>query len=128
MAFAPNAVFLFIARAVDGLTAGNIPVAFAVISDLTKPEERAKAFGLIGSALSFGFVFGPAVAAYHWLWVRLAIYHCRNYYFNCSTTNCLFLPETNKHMGEVKQAKLFDFPRMWHTLFDPDMGRILLFH
>ena len=64
MAFAPNAVFLFIARAVDGLTAGNIPVAFAVISDLTKPEERAKAFGLIGSALSFGFVFGPAVAAF----------------------------------------------------------------
>src|SRR5256886_13939825 len=38
MAFAPNAIFLFIARALDGLTAGNIPVAFAVISDSTKPE------------------------------------------------------------------------------------------
>src|SRR5476651_2684770 len=63
-AFAPNAFFLFFARALDGLTAGNIPVAFAVISDSTKPEERAKAFGLIGSALNFGFVFGPATAAF----------------------------------------------------------------
>jgi len=63
-AFAPNAFFLFFSRALDGLTAGNIPVAFAVISDSTKPEERAKAFGLIGSALNFGFVFGPAIAAF----------------------------------------------------------------
>ena len=64
MAFAPNALFLFLARALDGITAGNIPVAFAVISDSTKPEERAKAFGLIGSAFNFGFVFGPAVSAF----------------------------------------------------------------
>src|SRR5579859_2665188 len=63
MAFAPSALFLFLARALDGLTAGNIPVAMAVISDSTKPEERAKAFGLVGAAFSFGFVFGPATAA-----------------------------------------------------------------
>jgi len=63
MAFAPSAIFLFIARGLDGITAGNIPVAFAVISDSTKPEDRAKAFGLVGAAMNFGFVFGPAVAA-----------------------------------------------------------------
>src|SRR4051812_6748486 len=63
-AWAPNAFILFLSRALDGLTAGNIPVAFAVISDTTKPEERARAFGLIGSALNFGFVFGPAIAAF----------------------------------------------------------------
>src|SRR6266852_5010677 len=33
MAFAPNVIFVFLARALDGLTAGNIPVASAVISD-----------------------------------------------------------------------------------------------
>src|SRR5438034_3468218 len=33
MAFAPSAIFLFIARALDGITAGNIPVASAVITD-----------------------------------------------------------------------------------------------
>lgn len=47
MAFAPNAVFLFLARALDGITAGNIPVAQAVISDSTNEKERAGAFGII---------------------------------------------------------------------------------
>ncbi|MBI2641537.1 MFS transporter [Candidatus Roizmanbacteria bacterium] len=37
-AFAPNAIFLFIARALDGITAGNIPVISAVISDTTSQE------------------------------------------------------------------------------------------
>jgi len=39
MAVAPARIFLFIARGLDGLTAGNIPVAFAVISDSTKPAR-----------------------------------------------------------------------------------------
>jgi MFS family permease len=42
MAFAPNAAFLFLSRILDGLTAGNIPVVFAVISDSTAPEDRTK--------------------------------------------------------------------------------------
>ncbi|MFO0703604.1 MAG: MFS transporter [Patescibacteria group bacterium] len=57
MAWAPNAFFSFFARALDGLTAGNIPVAFAVISDTTKPEDRAKAFGFIGAAFQFWICF-----------------------------------------------------------------------
>src|SRR2546430_13825442 len=38
MAFAPSAIFLFIARGLDGLTAGNIPVAVVVFSDSTGPK------------------------------------------------------------------------------------------
>ena len=40
-AFAPNLWVLFAARAIDGLTAGNLSLAQAYISDVTKPEERA---------------------------------------------------------------------------------------
>ncbi len=61
-AFAPNLLVLFIARAIDGLTAGNLSLAQAYISDVTKPEERAKAFGLIGIAFGLGFLVGPAVS------------------------------------------------------------------
>ena len=122
-AFAPNAAFLFIARALDGLTAGNIPVAFAVISDSTKPEDRPKAFGLVGAAFSFGFVFGPATAA-------LTVGFGSGVPFIVAgviTTiaailTVLYLPETNKHMGEVQEGKLFDFPKLWRTLFDPNIG------
>lgn len=123
MAFAPNAAFLFLARALDGLTAGNIPVVFAVISDSTEIAERPKAFGLVGAAFSFGFVFGPAISAFTvgfgggvpfliaGIITVIAI-----------ILTALYLPETNKHMGEVQSGKLFDFGKMWHTLFDENVG------
>src|SRR6185295_11228608 len=111
MAFAPSALFLFIARGLDGLTAGNIPVAFAVISDSTKPEDRAKAFGLVGSAFSFGFVFGPAISALTVGFGQGVPFIIAGVITVIATIiTALYLPETNKHMGEVKSGKLFDFP------------------
>jgi MFS transporter, DHA1 family, tetracycline resistance protein len=61
-ALAPNLTVLFLARAIDGLTAGNLSLAQAYISDVTKPEDRARAFGLIGIAFGLGFLVGPAVS------------------------------------------------------------------
>jgi MFS family permease len=122
-AFAPNAFILFLSRALDGLTAGNIPVAFAVISDSTKPEERAKAFGIIGSALNFGFVFGPATAAFTIGFGAAVPFIIAGFItLIAAVLTWVYLPETNKHMGEVQTGKLFDFKKMWQTLFDPNVG------
>lgn len=55
---------VFFGRALDGLTAGNLTVAQAYISDHTPPEKRARAFGLIGIAFGLGFLIGPAVTAW----------------------------------------------------------------
>jgi MFS family permease len=123
MAWAPSAIFLFIARALDGLTAGNVPVIFAVISDTTKPEERAKSFGIIGSAFSFGFIFGPAIAAATLGWGAETPFLIAGVITVIATLlAALYLPETNTHMGEVKKGKLFDLAKLWHTLFDPNVG------
>jgi MFS family permease len=123
MAFAPNALFLFIARALDGLTAGNVPVIFAVVSDSTIPDERAKAFGVIGSAFSFGFIFGPAVSAFTVSYGQGVPFIIAGIITLIATLLAFFyLPETNSHMKDVKHGKLFDFPKMWHTLFDPNVG------
>ena len=123
MAFAPSALFLFIARALDGLTAGNVPVIFAVISDSTKPEERARAFGIISSAFSFGFIFGPAIAAFTVKYGFAVPFVIAGIITLIATLlTAVYLPETNKHMKEVSHGKLFDFPKMWHTLFDPNIG------
>jgi MFS transporter, DHA1 family, tetracycline resistance protein len=54
---------LFLSRAIDGLTAGNLSIAQAYISDVTKPENRAKSFAIIGIAFGFGFLVGPAISA-----------------------------------------------------------------
>lgn len=50
---------LFVARAIDGVTGGNISVAQAAIADVTEPKDRAKNFGLIGAAFGLGFIIGP---------------------------------------------------------------------
>lgn len=123
MAFAPSALFLFIARALDGLTAGNIPVAYAVISDTTKPKDRAGAFGLVGAAFNFGFVFGPAVSALTFgIGESLPFIIAGIITVVAIVITYLFLPETNKFMGEVKKGKLFDLTKLWHTLFEPNIG------
>lgn len=62
MAFAPNLFFLFLGRVLDGLTAGNITVAQAAISDVTVPAKRVKAFGIIGVSFGLGFLLGPAIS------------------------------------------------------------------
>ncbi|MFA6246369.1 MAG: MFS transporter [Mucilaginibacter sp.] len=59
--FANSIFMLFAARILDGLTGGNISVAQAMISDISSPKERAKNFGILGSAFGFGFVIGPAI-------------------------------------------------------------------
>jgi len=52
---------LFFARMLDGLTAGNLTVAQAYITDITDAKNRARGLGLIGAAFGLGFIIGPAV-------------------------------------------------------------------
>ncbi|NUM79305.1 MFS transporter, partial [bacterium] len=53
---------LFLSRTLAGIANSNLSVAQAYIADVTKPEERAKGMGLIGSAFGLGFVFGPLIS------------------------------------------------------------------
>jgi MFS family permease len=55
---------LFAGRIIDGLTAGNLSIAQAYISDVTEPENRTKAFALIGIAFGAGFLIGPAASGF----------------------------------------------------------------
>src|SRR6202161_3626045 len=64
LAFAPSLWVVFLARVIDGATAGNLSLAQAYISDITRPEERAKSFGIIGIAFGMGFLIGPAISGY----------------------------------------------------------------
>lgn len=61
MAFAPTLGWLFAGRVISGITGASWTTAGAYIADVTKPEERAKAYGMIGAAWGLGFVLGPAL-------------------------------------------------------------------
>ena len=128
MAFAPSAAWLFIARALDGITAGNLPVASAVISDSMEPKDRAKGFGIIGASFGFGFIFGPAIAA-----LTLRFGDTTPFLISAIVAGVavlltgMLLPETNTHIGkEVSKAKLFDFKKLLSALTDKHVGLTLI--
>ncbi|MGQ0629194.1 MAG: TCR/Tet family MFS transporter [Phycisphaerales bacterium] len=60
-ALSPNIAVLFITRAINGVTGASFTVASAYVADITPPEKRAAAFGMIGAAFGIGFVLGPAL-------------------------------------------------------------------
>ena len=53
---------IYLARAIEGLGGGGLGVTQAYVSDVTTPEERARAFGLVGATFGIGFLIGPAIS------------------------------------------------------------------
>lgn len=127
MASAPSALFLFIARALDGITAGNIPVISAIISDTTDEKNRAKGFGIIGATFGLGFVFGPSISA-----LTVGISESLPFIIAAAISviavilTIVILPETNKHIGKTSHHKLFDIKKMIKALGDQNIGNLLL--
>jgi MFS family permease len=62
LARAETLAVVFLSRAIDGATAGNLSLAQAYIADVTRPQDRAKAFALIGIAFGIGFLLGPGIS------------------------------------------------------------------
>jgi len=61
MALSPTLGWLFLGRAIAGITGATFGPIGAVIADVTPPEKRAKNFGLMTAIFGLGFIIGPAV-------------------------------------------------------------------
>ena len=61
MALAPTVWWLFVGRVISGVTSASFSTASAYIADVTPPEKRAGAFGMLSAAFGLGFVLGPAL-------------------------------------------------------------------
>jgi MFS transporter, DHA1 family, tetracycline resistance protein len=60
LALAPTLLWLFVGRILSGILASSQPSAAAYVADVTPPERRAGAFGMIGAVWGIGFIAGPA--------------------------------------------------------------------
>lgn len=59
-AFAPNFWWVLVGRIIDGVTAGNMTIAQAILSDISKDEkERAQYFGIFGMMFGLSMIVGP---------------------------------------------------------------------
>jgi multidrug resistance protein len=50
---------LYVARVLSGFFAASIGTAQAVVTDVTRPEDRARGMGVIGAAFGAGMIVGP---------------------------------------------------------------------
>ena len=55
-------LILFLARAIDGITGGNISIANAYLADHSSDSTRSKNFGKMAISSNLGFILGPALA------------------------------------------------------------------
>jgi DHA1 family tetracycline resistance protein-like MFS transporter len=62
LGLAGGLVVIYLARLLDGVTGGNVSVAQAYASDISTPEQRTRALGLVGGASGLGHIVGPALA------------------------------------------------------------------
>ena len=61
MALAPNLWWLVLKSVIGGVTSASATALFAYLADITTPERRARAFGLVGATAPAGSVAGPAL-------------------------------------------------------------------
>lgn len=123
-------LLLFTGRLLDGFSGGTAATAGAVLADISSPENRAKAFGLIGVAFGLGFILGPALAGLlaRWsvtlpVWISVAIAAV-----NLLLVLCL-LPET--HPPEQRRAlprkrALNPFAQLTKVFSNPQVGSLCL--
>ena len=133
---ATSAIALFFARFLDGITGGNAAVAQAVISDVTTPDNRARAFGINGAAFGLGFILCPAISLLAQKW---SVYTPLGESFGASffvsgiiaaialIITIFGLPETLKTKAK-KAQNIFDIglDNLIKGLFMPKIGLLLM--
>lgn len=122
---------LLAARLVSGIAAATQSTAGAFIADISKPEDKAANFGLMGAAFGIGFVFGPMIGGF------LGQYGPRTPFYAAAGLACLafvigwlILPETvndqNRRKFELARANpLGAFAKISEL---PGLGRLLIFY
>ena len=61
MGAANSLLWLFVARIIDGIFGANLSTTQAYVADVTPPQNRSRALGLLGAAFGVGFICGPLI-------------------------------------------------------------------
>lgn len=109
MALAPTLWWLWLGRIVSGLTMASFSTTSAYIADVTPPEKRAGAYGMLGAAFGLGFILGPALGGLlGGIDLRLPFFLAAG----CALANALYglfvLPES---LARENRTRAFDWRR-----------------
>jgi MFS family permease len=122
LAFANALWVIYLARAIEGIGGGGLGVTQAYVSDVTTPEERSRAFGLIGATFGIGFLIGPALSGFLVQWgYRVPLLVGASLAVCTVLLTVFLLPESHKPVatgagiGEIAAA--FETPGLRPLLF-----------
>jgi DHA1 family tetracycline resistance protein-like MFS transporter len=128
-----NIPLLFLARALDGITGGNLSVAQASIADVTKPEDRTKNFGLIGAAFGVGFIVGPFLggvladrSVLPWFTASTPFWFAAILAAANTTQVLLQFDETNRHIRHVPMQLFKGMANIARAYAMPELRTIFL--
>lgn len=68
MAVAPTLGWLFLGRAIAGISGANMAVTSAYIADVTPEDQRSRRFGQLGACVGVGFILGPVIGGLLGAW------------------------------------------------------------
>ena len=126
---------LYTARILDGLTGGNTSVASAVISDITTPQQRPKAFGIFAATFRLGFVIGPVLSYFAQQLPTFPGVSSLGMSFLVSAAiaalaallSLFFLPETVASQGKFKLSwDDFAFGKIAKSATRPQLGNLFI--
>jgi multidrug resistance protein len=116
---------LFVARTIDGLSAGNMSVAQAYVSDKTSASDRTRAFGITGAAFGLGLLLGPAVGG------LLAVRNLRAPLWVAAglsavsiVCTAVLLPKGTSTVVAGKKQSILPMRAMLQTFRVPETGRL----
>ena len=111
-AFAPNFWWVLIGRVIDGVTAGNMTIAQAILSDISKDEkERAQYFGIFGMMFGLSMIVGPFLGGMLVQWGYMVPFLVTGVIsFLNGLFITFFLPETHKPNKLIIHVRKSSFP------------------
>nr|WP_245156412.1 TCR/Tet family MFS transporter [Lysobacter solisilvae] len=126
MALASSLPWLFVGRVISAITSASFTTANAYIADITAPDKRAQAFGMIGAAFGLGFILGPVMGGWlgsidlRWPFWGAAILALCNFAYGWFVLPESLTPEHRAerfdwaHANPLGSLKLLrSFPQVW---------------
>lgn len=98
-----------LARAIDGITGGNISIAQAYLADISTDKDRSKNYGYLQVASNLGYIGGPALAGIlvvTALAEKLPIMIAVIISLLAVAFIAFFLPESHKKLTQEKSEKV----------------------
>lgn len=118
LAHAETLLLLFAARMLAGIGSANIAASQAYITDVTPPDERARALGMIGAVFGIGFIFGPPVGGFikeHYGMAAVGYSAMALSVLNLVLV-LLFLPESLKTRNKEVKVQMKPVSQAWNAL------------